>query len=72
MKWNARVSTNITLDFEIEASTEEEVKARIHGYLDFVQGGNPEGQALSLKTKSDDELMGLFIDIDEIVDVYDL
>ncbi len=72
MKWNARVSTNVTVDFEIEAETESEVKSRIREYLAFVQGGNPEGQALAVKTKAEDKVTGLFVDIDEIADVYDL
>ena len=72
MKWNARVFTNVTFDFEIEADTENEVKARIEKYLGYVSGGKPEGQSLSVKTKADDELTGIFVQEAEIEDVYEL
>ncbi len=72
MKWNARVFTNITFDFEIEADTEQEVESRIRKYLASAHGGEPEDQALSVKTSPEDQLTGLFVNIDEITDVYDL
>lgn len=71
-KWNARAFVNVTFDFEIEADTEQEVERRVKQYLKFVNGGKPETQALSLKTKDEDELTGLFIDVDEVTDIYDL
>ena len=72
MKWNARVRTNVTFDFEIEADTEAEVEAQINKYLRYVSGGKPEGQLLSVKTKTDDELTGIFVMEAEIEDVYEL
>ncbi len=72
MKWNARASVNATFDFEIEADTEQEATLRVREYLRFVQGGKPETQAVSVKTKAGDECTGIFLDTDEVVDVYDL
>ena len=72
MKWNARVFTNATFDFEIEADTQEQVESRINEYLKYVSGGKPEGQAISVKTKPGDELTGIFIADTEIEDVYEL
>ena len=72
MKWNAKVFTDATFDFEIEADTEEEVKSRLEQYLEYVPGGEPKGHAISVKTKPGDTLTGLFIMRTEIEDVYEL
>ena len=72
MKWNARVEVSATFDFEIEADTEQQVKSRVREYLAFAQGGKPEGQAISIKTQPEDECTGIFLDIGDICDVYDL
>ncbi len=72
MKWNARAFINATIDFEIEADTEAEVKQRVREYLKFVNGGKPQEQKLSVETKDGDECTGIFLDIDDVTDVYDI
>lgn len=72
MKWNARATVSATFDFEVEAETEHQAKTRVREYLAFVQGGNPEGQKLSVETQDGDTCTGIFLDIDEIADVYDI
>ncbi len=72
MKWNVRVFTEITFDFEIEAETEEEVGEKIESYLPYIKGGKTEKQPVSVKVGPDDKLTNIFIEIKEIEDVYEL
>lgn len=71
-KWNARAFVNATFDFEIEAEAEGEVEAKVKQYLKFVQGGKAEGQDVSVKTRGADVCTNIFLDVDEVADVYEL
>ncbi len=72
MKWNARVFTEITFDFEIEAETEEDVEESINKYLPYMKGGKLEKQPVSVRVGSNDKLTNIFIEIKEIEDCYEL
>ncbi len=72
MKWNARVMTDITFDFEIEANCEDEVFEKIGVYLKYVDKGKLDTQLLTIKTLPEDVLTNIFVMETEIEDVYEL
>ena len=74
MIWNARVEANITFDFEIEADTEDEVRARIKDkYLEYIGGGEAKGQNLTIRNmQPNDALTNIFVMETDIEDVYEL
>ena len=72
MKWYARVETEVTFDFEIEANSEEEVEAKIHKYLPFIEGGKLKKQPITVKVGKDDKLTNIFVMGTEIEDAFEL
>lgn len=62
MKYEVRVSTEITFDFIVEAIDEDDAEDVVVGCLMHVPGGKAEGQCISLDCQCDgDKVTNIFI-----------
>ena len=68
-KYEIRTEIEMTLDFEITAVCEGEARRKVEHYLEYVDKGKLDKQAISIKCKEGDSLKNCFVMKNEIQDV---